>query len=356
MDSKTIGKTTTNEDIVAYTITGPKGLMQAEIMNYGATVVRLCVTTKNGEKRDVALAYQNPEEYFTSTTYYGMTIARNANRIGGATFTLEGKTYELDKNDNGNNLHSGSDSLCRRVWPVADVKEDAITFYYDSPDGDMGFGGAMRIEVTYTLTDKALVIDYHGKADKTTVFNPTNHSYFNLKGHGEGTILDHELTIYGDEMTYANEVSIPNGEIRKVEGTPFDFRSGKKIGIDIDADYDMLNFAKGYDHNFVLRGDTDDETKQYDAFGKKQIRVATLKAPDDSLTMDVYSDLPGVQLYAGNYMEDGAIGKDGKPYARRGGVALETQYHPNAINIPEFEQPIIKANEDFYTRTVYAFR
>ncbi len=355
MNQKTIGKTKKNEDIIAYTISSKKGGMQAEIMNYGATVLRLCVTDKNGVKKDVALGYRTPEEYFTSTTYYGMTIARYANRIGGAKFTFEGKTYELDKNDNGNMLHSGSDSLCRRNWKAEEVKDDSIVFSYDSPDGDMGFGGSMRIEVTYTLTEDALLIDYHANADRDTVFNPTNHSYFNLKGHGEGDILDHTLIVYADEMTYADEVSIPNGEIRKVAGTPFDFTKGKKIGTDIDADYDMLNFAHGYDHNFVLRGDMDEDTKKYDAFGKKQIRVATLIAPDGSLTMDVFSDLPGVQLYAGNYMEDGAIGKDGKPYARRGGVAIETQYYPNAVNIPKFPQPVIREGEDFYTRTVYAF-
>ncbi len=356
MDVRTIGKTTKNEDIIAYTITGTGGAMKAEIMNYGATVLRLCVTDKNGVQKDVALGYQTPEEYFTSTTYYGMTIAPYANRIGGAKFTFEGRTYQLDKNDNGNMLHSGSDSLCRRNWQTGERKEDSITFFYDTKDGDMGFGGNTHIEVTYQLTDCALIIDYHARSDQNTVFNPTNHSYFNLKGHGEGDILDHTLIVYADEMTYADEVSIPNGEIRKVAGTPFDFRSGKKIGLDIDADYDMLNFAKGYDHNFVLRGDKDAETKKYDAFGKEQIRVATLSAPDESLTMDVFSDLPGVQLYAGNYMEDGAIGKDKKPYARRGGVALETQYYPNAVNVPEFPQPVIHADEDFYTRTVYAFR
>ncbi len=356
MDTKIIGKTKANEDIICYSIKDPNGSMRVSVLNYGATTYEIFVKDKNGVEKDVTLGYGNVEEYFDTTTYYGMTIARNANRIGGAHFTLNGESYDLDKNDNGNNLHSGSDSLCRRIWKVGEHKDDSITFFYDSPDKDMGFGGNMHIDVTYTVRDNAMVIDYHAKSDKDTVFNPTNHAYFNLKGQAEGTILDHKLVIYADEMTYADEVSIPDGTIRKVEGTPFDFRNAKLIGQEIDNDYDMLNFARGYDHNFVLRGDKEEASKKFDAHGKSLIHVAKLIAPEDALVMDVYSDLPGVQLYAGNYMEEGSNGKNGKTYSRRGGVALETQYFPNAVNVPAFEQPIIKANEDVYTRTVYAFK
>ncbi|MBQ7677501.1 MAG: galactose mutarotase, partial [Lachnospiraceae bacterium] len=252
--------------------------------------------------------------------------------------------------------------LCNRIWQVTKEEADSITFSYDSPDGDMGFGGNMHIDVTYTVRDGAMVVDYHAKADEDTIFNPTNHSYFNLKGHGEGDVLDHSLIVYADEMTFADEESVPDGTIRKVSGTPFDFTGEKRIGDEIDADYDMMNFGHGYDHNFVLRGDTDEVAKAYTRtkpdFGKDGKsgtlqRAATLFAPDHSLSVCVYTDLPGVQVYTGNFIEDGSKGKDGRTYCRRGGVAIETQYYPNAMNIPSFPQPVIRANEDFYSRTVY---
>ena len=371
MEQKIWGKTKAGEDIIVYSLQEKSGSLRAAVMNYGATLLSVVVTDKNGREKDVVLGHETAADYFDSPTYYGMTVARCANRIGGAQFSLNKKTYHTDKNDGNNTNHSGFDPLCRRVWQTCETGEDMVAFSYDSPDGDMGFPGNMHIDVTYTLKDGAIIVDYHAKSDADTIFNPTNHSYYNLKGHGEGDILDHSMIIYADEMTYANEESVPDGTIRSVAGTPFDFREEKKIGLEIDADYDMTKFGRGYDHNYILRKDTDAASEKFGIYGARVTddssegavrnageclsHAATLIAPDRSVTLDVYTDLPGVQIYTGNYIADGSAGKNGKKYVRRGGVAIETQYYPNAMNIPAFVQPVIKADEDFYSRSVYLF-
>ena len=368
MEQKILGETPDGEAIMEYTLKDAGGTLTASVMNYGATLLSLTVTDRSGNEKDVVLGHTQVGDYFTSPTYYGMTVARYANRIGGGTFTLDGKTYHTDKNDGNNTNHSGFHPLCHRIWQTTDTAEDKITFSCDSPDGDMGFGGNMHIDVTYSLKDNALFVDYHVRADADTVFNPTNHSYFNLKGHGNGDVLDHSMIVYADEMTFANAESLPDGSIRKVANTPFDFRAEKSLGQEIDADYDMIAFGKGYDHNYVLRGDRDDFANAQSVantdgktaaalplFHETLSRAVTLIAPDRSLFLDVYTDLPGVQIYTGNYIEDGSAGKDGKTYVRRGGVAIETQFYPNAVNIPTFPQPRIQKDRDYYSRSIYRF-
>ena len=355
MNGRKWGQTKEGEDILVYDLKDPNGPMQASVMNFGATLLTLEVTAKDGALRDVVLGHERPEDYFESGTYYGMTVARCANRIGGAQFTLNGRTYQLDKNDGNNTNHSGAHSLSRRIWQVTEVSDNAVTFSYDSPDGDMGFPGQMRIDVTYTVKDNALYVDYHALADQDTVFNPTHHSYFQLMGHGNGDILDHSLVIHAKEVTYANEESVPDGTIRPVADTPMDFRTRQRIGDRIDADYDLLRFASGYDHNYILCKDEEVTAEELAAHGRTVTHAATLYAPDESLVLSVYTDCPGFQIYAGNFIPDGSIGKGGKRYPRRGGIALETQFYPNALNIPSFPQPIIREGEDYYSRTVYRF-
>ncbi len=345
-----LGKTKDGKDIIAVTIKNAGG-MTAELLNYGAILRKLILP----DGCDVVLGYEKIEDYFVNGPYYGTTVARNANRIGGSAFDLNGKHYELEKNDNGhNNLHSGSETLAKKTWEIASESDNSVTFSYDSPAMDMGFPGNCKITVTYTLTDSnALVIDYTGDSDEDTIFNPTNHSYFNLNGQDGSTILEHKIMIDADTFTYADEESIPDGTIREVAGTPMDFTEAHVIGERIEEDYDVLKFASGYDHNYCLNLDTVEP--EFSQPGMDVFFAAAVESPESGRKMDVYTSLPGLQLYVGNYMQPEEIMKNGKNFVRRGGIALESQYFPNAINIPAFEQPILKAGETAKSRTVYKF-
>lgn len=349
-----IGKTQDGENITAYQISGRK--LRARIMDYGANLLQLHVETGSGD-RDVVLGHRKLEDYFDNDPNYGCTIARYANRIGGAEFVLDGVTYTLEKNDNGlNTLHSGSGSLQRRVWQTKEEAADHVTFAYHSPDGDLGFPGDIDIEVTYTIgADDDLIIDYRAESDKRTVFNPTNHSYFNLKGEGNGDILDIEACVHADGYTHTDGNSIPDGVITDVTGTPMDFREYHALGERIDDDYEALRQAGGYDHNWVLMRTDDLRSQQYDHNGRSEYEAARFRTADRDIETVVYTDLPGIQMYTGNYISGTDEGKCGKMYVRRGGVAFETQFFPNAINVPSFEQPVIEAGKPFYTRTVYKF-
>ncbi len=357
MEKKLWGKTKDNEDIYVYDLTNGNG-MTATCMNYGAILLTLLVPDSKGNTADVVLGYEHLKDYFDNNPNYGCCVGRHANRIGNARFTLNGVTYELDKNDGKNNLHSGFHPLHKRIWEVSfrnddgsyetDVtkaKGNTITFTYLSPDMDQGFPGNLEFRMTYTLCeDNSIRMDYYGISDQDTVFNPTNHSYFNLSGHDSGDILSHELTVYADSFTYADEESIPDGTIRKVAGTPMDFRKPKAVGRDIHEDYDQLIWAKGYDHNYIINPDNDETMTQ----------AATLHDPASGRTMEVYTTLPGMHVYCGNYMTD-EIGKGGYHYQMRGGICFETQYYPNALNVPSFVQPIIKAGVPGESSTIYKF-
>ena len=244
----------------------------------------------------------------------------------------------MDKNDNGcNNLHSGYDFFKNRVWQVTKQEENCLKLSLHSPDGDQGFPGNADISVTYTIENDGLVMEYEGICDQDTVFNLTNHSYFNLAGHEQPQkAMDQMLSINAAFFTPADALSIPTGEIRAVSGSPMDFRSPKAIGAQINDDYDALNLQGGYDHNFILAGEN----------------CAVLVCED--LRMEVITDCPGVQFYSGNFLE-GETGKDGVSYCRRGGICLETQYWPDATHHPLWPQPITKAGEKYYSRTVYQF-
>lgn len=350
---KVIGKTKDGQDIVAYEISG--GRLRAKVMNFGANLMELHVQMKGGEDRDIVLGYKDVEQYFDNDPNYGCTIGRNANRIGGATFTIDGVKYDIEKNDNGhNNLHSAFTSIQRRIWDTKEEAADHITFAYHSPDGDLGFPGNMDIEVTYTVdSDSHLILDYKGVSDKKTIFNPTNHTYFNLHGEGNGDILDTEVCIHADSFSPTDKESIPDGTYAAVEGTPMDFRDFHAISERINADYDQLTWAGGYDHNYELTKDEKWHRSAFDHDGKKEYEAAQFRLPDKSLQINVITDLPGIQFYSGNYISGKEYGKSGKLYVRRGGVAFETQFFPNAINVPKYAQPIIEAGEQYHSKTVY---
>lgn len=322
-----------------------------KLLSLGATVEDVIYDGTEGS-RHMILGYGDKSLYETNPYYFGACVARVGNRIGGARFTLNGQVYELEKNDGNNNLHSGRECLCFRDWKIHDISERSVAFEISSPDGDMGFPGKMTIRVRYTVTENdALIIDYEGQSDKDTIFNPTNHSYFNL---GEDpTILSEMLKVDAECFTPGGKESIPDGTVSPVEGTPMDFRSFCRIGDRIDADFDELKYTGGYDHNYVLIHDEVSEIYSLDEL--KVYFAAELKDEKSGRGMKVFTSLPGMQVYTGNFLKGDVKDDSGRAVSHRGGVCLETQYFPNAINVPGFIQPVSKANEITRSRTVYQF-
>ena len=343
MHTRPFGLNHSGEAATLYTFENKNGMVM-EVTDFGATLYSLQVPHQ-GRKLDVVLGYDAPAGYEgPAGTFFGATVGRNANRIAGGKFTLDGKTYQLDVNNGPNNLHSGLDFWSFRIWQVKETTENAITFFLHSPDGDQGYPGAVDVEVTYTLTEEnAVRIRYLALPQEQTLINLTNHSYFNLNGHDSGTILDHSVWLDADHFTRADAVSIPTGEIIPVAGTPMDFRTPKTVGRDIDMDYEALNFGMGYDHNWCLNN------------GGAFAKIATLTGDKTGLVMDVYTDLPGVQIYTGNFI-DNEPGKLGVVYPRRAGICFETQFYPDSVNHPNFPSPIFQAGEVFESITEFIFR
>lgn len=325
-----------------YTITN-KNNMSVSVTDFGATLVRVLVPDRNGSPTDVVLGYDEAKGYEDGTVFFGASVGRSANRIGGASFEINGVTYKLEQNDHSNNLHSGLDFYNKRIWQVAEKGEDSVAFVLHSPDGDQGYPGSLDMMVRYTLTDdNALKIDYDAVPDKDTIINMTNHSYFNLDGHGSGDVLEQEVQIYADYFTKADQESIPTGELTDVTGTPMDFRVKKAIGRDIEEPYEALIFGKGYDHNWVLN--------HHEKFAK----AAEMTGKKSGITMEVYTDLPGMQFYTANFVEN-ERGKDGAVYGMRHAACFETQYFPDAIHKEKFPGPVCSAGENYKTCTVYKF-
>ena len=330
-----------------YILTNENGV-SAAFTNLGAIWLEMRVPDKNGNIDDVLLGYDTVEKCTTMSGHLGEIVGRNANRIGGACFTLNGVTYALAINSGSkNNLHSGPDYYRDRLWDT-EVEETGlgtrITFSLFSPDGDQNYPGNASIAVSYTLTpDSSVRIDYHMVCDEDTIANFTNHAYFNLAGHSSGSALKQKVWIDADYFTIADAESIPTGELVCVKGTPMDFTELKEIGRDIDADYEPLKFGCGYDHNWALNH-------------KKGELALSAKAVDEASgrVMEVYTDLPGIQFYTANFLSD-VIGKDGAVYAPRSGYCFETQYFPDAINKPQFDSPVLKAGDEYKTTTIYRF-
>lgn len=339
------GTAENGEPVFLYSLINTNG-MKAMVTNLGARLVRLYVPDQDGELRDVVLGNDTVQDYEKIDNFYGATIGRNANRIGGAEFCLDGTTYKLAANNNENNLHSNPDGYHVRVWEsnLGDNElGDSVSFSLVSPDGDQGYPGHLEISVTYILTEEnALMIHYKAMGDQNTIVNMTNHSFFNLNGHQSGNILNHQVWIDADAFTRTNAHSIPTGEIVPVEGTPMDFRTFRLIGEAIDSDYEATVLGGGYDHNWVLNN-------------KGEYNLVARAIGDQSgIEMEVYTDLPGMQLYTGNFINH-EIGKDGAVYEKRDAVCFETQYFPDAIHHANFASPILKAGEEYDTTTVYKF-
>lgn len=330
--------------IFQYTMENGKG-MKAQVINYGAVLVRLYVPDKDGHPEDVVLGYDKLDGYYVNDANYGATIGPNANRIARAAFVLDGMEYRLDVNDGENNLHSHGDlGYHKKVWRAVEGK-DSVTFELEGADGEMGFPGNKKVQVTYTLTEEnELKIHYHATSDKRTILNMTNHTYFNLAGHGAGSIDSHILTLHAANYTPVAAGAIPTGEIAPVAGTPMDFTSPKRIGDEIDADFEQLKLTGGYDHNWALDGE--EGTLRH---------IATVEEPVSGRVMETYTDLPGVQFYAGNFQTE-EKGKDGAVYHKRTGLCLETQYYPDTPNKPGFPSAVFGPDRVYETTTIYQFK
>lgn len=337
------GTTKCGKDVYAYTISNSKG-MAAKIINFGANLVSLLVPDKDGNLEDVVLGYDTLDGYYGNGSFFGATIGPNANRIAGASFEIDGRQYHLDVNDGENNLHSHKEEgYHKRVWDVTEGT-DSITLTLEGKDGEMGFPGNKKITLIYSLSeDNELKLSYHATADANTIVNLTNHTYFNLSGHKSGKIEDHQLRLNASHFTPVVPGSIPTGEIAPVAGTPMDFTTMKPIGQDINVDCEQLKLGQGYDHNFVI-DDADGTLRE----------IAEVYDPKSGRRMKVFTDLPGVQLYAGNCIGE-EIGKENTAYGPRMGFCLETHYFPDNIHHPNFPQAVFGPGKDYNTETIYQF-
>lgn len=343
MTKRSFGKTKDGTEVYLYTLTNSKGL-KAEITNYGANLVNLVIPKKEGTPRDVVLGFDDVSGYESNPSFFGALIAPSANRIAKAEFVLDGIQYHLKKNNGENNLHSDEEQGShKRIWKVKE-EEGGVTFFLSNEDGELGFPGKKEFQVTYVLTEEnELKISYKAVSDKNTIINPTNHSYFNLKGHDQGTIEDHTICLYASHYTPADQQSIPYGDIVSVEGTPMDLREETVVRENIDSDFQQLVFAGGYDHNWVT-----------DNYNKEVRKIAEVKSPDKDCTMEVYTDLPGVQFYAGNFI-DPQKGKQGAFYNKRSGLCLETQCYPDSIHKENFPSVVYGPDRSYKSTTIYKF-
>ena len=348
VEKRAFGKTPDGAAIDLYVLKNKNG-MEADITNFGAALVALKVPDKSGNIADVVLGYDNVDGYVNDKAYFGGTIGRYANRIANGQFKLDGKTYNVPKNDGPNSLHGGTTGFNKRVWTARDMSSStrpAVRFSYTSKDGEEGYPGNLKLEVTYSLSnDNALQIEYSATTDKDTVVNLTNHAYFNLSGEGSGDILGTELKLNADRFTPINNTLIPTGERRAVKGTPFDFSKATAIGARINDNNDeQLKFGKGYDHNWVLNGKHNAMLIAAEAYDPKGGRVLQISTTE-----------PGIQFYTGNFLDGSIHGKSGKPYNYRSAFCLETQHFPDSPNHPNFPSTELKPGQRFHSMTIYKF-
>ena len=331
--------------IKLYTLKNSQG-MEVCVTNFGGRIVSVMVPDKNGKMTDVVLGFDSIADYQNIPSDFGASIGRYANRINKGKITIDGQEIQLPTNNFGHCLHGGPTGWQYQVYEANQANDSTIVLTMKSPDGDNNFPGNVTANVTYSLTaDNAIDIKYDATTDKTTVINMTNHSYFNLNGEGSGDVLDQELCIHAKYFTPVKDSqSIPTGEYAPVAGTPMDFNVSKPIGRDIEADFEQLKFTGGYDHNYVT-----------DNYAKGNVRsIATAYCKESGIGMEVSSDCPCVQFYAGNFVKD-EKGKNGHVYHERYGFCLETQVEPNAVNVEDFHSPILLPGEEYSSETVYRF-
>lgn len=335
------------DDIQLFTLKNSTG-MEVNVTNFGAIITAIKVPDRDGQMADVTLGYDNVADYINAVDkpYFGAVVGRYGNRIAKGKFTIDGNEYSLPINNHPNSLHGGVIGFDKVVWDAEVVGDNGVKLTYLAKDMEQGYPGNLTVTVTYTLTDdNEIVVDYHATTDKATPVNLTQHAYFNLKGEGEGTILDHELTINADRYTPVDATLIPTGELAPVEGTPFDFRTAKPIGRDIEQENEQLKFGGGYDHNWVLTRKSEKDLEL----------AATLYEPTSGRVLEISTTEPGLQFYCGNFLTGVLKGKSGQPYVHRGGLCLETQHYPDSPNQPDFPNTILKPGETYESKTVFKF-
>jgi aldose 1-epimerase len=346
------GVTPSGDSVDVFTLTNDRG-MTMRVTNYGGIILSLQAPGRNG-KEDVVLGFDSLDRYFSdpysaSNPYFGALIGRYGNRIDEARFSLDGRTYTLNANNVPNHLHGGETGFDEQVWQADSFKTSdgvGVVLRYTSPDGEEGYPGRLDVEVSYTITgDNELAIEYRATTTKATPVNLTQHSYFNLDGEGNGTILDHDLMINAETFTPVDSTLIPTGDFRPVAGTPFNFREPTPIGDRIDQNNRQLGIAGGYDHNFVLARHDRDSLHL----------AAQVYDPNSGREMEILTTEPGLQFYSGNFLDGSLKGKSGSSYQKHAGFAVETQHFPDSPNQPDFPSTILRPGETYTSETVYQF-
>ena len=345
LNSEKFIKTINNDTTSLYTLTNKNGI-EVCITNFGGRIVSILVPDKNGEKKDIVLGFDNINDYQNISTDFGACIGRYANRINQGKININGTDYQLPQNNYGHCLHGGPEGWQYKVFNVDQVSNNKLTLSLNSPDGDANFPGNVLAKVTYTLTDdNAIDIAYEATTDKTTIINMTNHSYFNLTGDPSKPVTDCLLTINADNYTPVDSTFMTTGEILTVENTPMDFRSAKAIGKEINNyDFVQLKNGKGYDHNWVLN--TNRDITQL---------AAKVMCPETGITLEVYTDEPGIQIYTGNFLDSTVKGKKGIIYPQRSAICLETQKYPDTPNKPEWPSAILNPGETYTSHCIFKF-
>ena len=322
-----------------------KNNMEVCVTNFGGRIVSIMVPDRDGKMQDVVLGFDSIQDYIKNPSDFGATIGRYANRIGQGRFTLDGTEYQLPQNNYGHCLHGGPKGFHHSVWNADAVNDSTLVLTLFSPDGEAGFPGNLDVKVVYSLSaDNALKISYTARTDKPTIINLTNHSYFNLSGDASKDVLDQYVQINADAFTPIDSTFMTTGEIRSVEGTPFDFRSPKPVGQDISADDAQLRNGLGYDHNMVLA-----------TGGDSTIVAASIYAPASGIKMEVYTTEPGLQFYTGNFLDGKVVGKKRVAYPHRGAICMETQHFPDSPNKPDFPSVVLQPGETYHSMCIYKF-
>src|SRR5437773_7929848 len=331
-----------------FTLTNEHGV-EVRAITYGGIIISIRTPDRDGHLADVVLGFDSLAGYLKDSPYFGAIVGRYANRIARAQFTLDGVTYQLARNNGPNTLHGGVRGFDKVLWsaePFRDASGVGVTLVYTSRDGEEGFPGNLAVRVTYTLTPRdELVVDYEATTDKATPINLSQHTYWNLHGTAGGTILDHVLTLNASAFTPVDSAVIATGEIAPVAGTPFDFRTARRIGDRIGQGTEQLRFGRGYDHNWVLDRPS----------GSGLAHAARVVEPTSGRTLDVSTTEPGVQFYAGNFLDGTIKGKGGRVYAHRSGLCLETQHFPDSPNHANFPSTILRPGATYRSRTVFTF-
>lgn len=343
------GETAEGVAVDEYTLTNANGV-EVKIITYGGIVTSVRVPDRDGNMENINLGFDNLADYETKNPYFGCITGRYANRIANASFSINGEEYTLAANNGPNSLHGGNVGFNKRVWEATEVEGDGevgVSLHYLSPDGEEGYPGNLDVTVVYTLTDdNELRMDYTATTDAPTVVNLTNHNYWNLAGEGEGTIYDHILWVNADRYTPVDATLIPTGELAPVEGTPFDFRVPKTLGPGQRSSFEQIVLGRGYDHNFVLNREEGDTS---------MMLAARMYEPTSGRILEVWTVEPGLQFYAGNFLDGTLIGTSGRLYRQSDAFALETQHFPDSPNQPDFPSTVLNPGDTYETTTIYKF-